>query len=141
MVDVGGFASRGSALRRGLGTGGFSDDFWRRLSGQIEPEFGEQQPQFRLGLSVAGEHKFPAVGGRDVYIDHLHGGEFLQHAARGEAGRQGVQPPPERHVQGIGQEGDEDMRLDARFLLMKDRPDGEVALEAFECLFPATSCR
>jgi hypothetical protein len=30
-------------------------------------------------------------------------------------------------VEAVGEEGDEDMRLDARLVLVKDRPDGEVA--------------
>jgi hypothetical protein len=37
-------------------------------------------------------------------------------------------------VQAIGQEGDEDVRLDARLKLVKDRPDREVAFEVLERL-------
>jgi hypothetical protein len=37
--------------------------------------------------------------------------------------------PPEGNVQAVGEEGDEDMRLDARRMLVNDWPDGEVALE------------
>ena len=35
-------------------------------------------------------------------------------------------------MEAIGEEGDEDMRLDARCILVKDRPDGEVAFEVLE---------
>src|ERR1039457_5106208 len=38
----------------------------------------------------------------------------------------------ECHVQAVGQEGDEDVRLDAFFFLRKDRPDRQIALERFE---------
>src|SRR3979490_889764 len=45
-----------------------------------------------------------------------------------------VQAPCKSDVQAIGQEGNEDMRLDAGLGLVKDRPDGEVALEVLERL-------
>jgi hypothetical protein len=32
--------------------------------------------------SVAGEQELIAVGGWQVHVDHLHGSELLQHAAR-----------------------------------------------------------
>jgi hypothetical protein len=35
----------------------------------------------------------------------------------------------EGDVQAVGEEGDEDVGLDARRLLVVDRPDGEVALQ------------
>ena len=38
-------------------------------------------------------------------------------------------------VQAIGQEGDEDVGLNARLELVKDRPDREVAFEVLERLF------
>ena len=37
-----------------------------------------------------------------------------------------------RDVEAIGEEGDEDMRLDARLVLVKDRADGEVAFKIAE---------
>jgi hypothetical protein len=42
-----------------------------------------------------------------VHIDHLHGGELFQHAARRQPGRQRMQAPRKSDVQAIGQEGDE----------------------------------
>ena len=57
--------------------------------------------------------------------------------ARRQAWRQGVQAAAERDVEAVGEEGNEDMRLDARLVLMKDRPDGKVALEVLERLFDA----
>jgi hypothetical protein len=35
-----------------------------------------------------------------------------------------MQPPAERDVEAVGEEGDENIRLDARLVLVKDRPDG-----------------
>jgi hypothetical protein len=43
-----------------------------------------------------------------------------------------MQAPRQRDVQAIGQEGNEDVRLDAGLELMKDRPDREVAFEVLE---------
>jgi hypothetical protein len=40
-------------------------------------------------------------------------------------------------VEAIGEKGDEDARLDARLVLVKDRPDGEVAFEVSERLLDA----
>ena len=45
-----------------------------------------------------------------------------------------MQAPRESDVQAIGQEGDEDVRLDASLELVKDRPDREIAFEVFERL-------
>ena len=42
--------------------------------------------QFGFRLCVAGERELAPVGGRDVHVDHLHGGELLQRAARGPGG-------------------------------------------------------
>ena len=38
-----------------------------------------------------------------------------------------MQAPRQSDVQAVGQEDDEDVRLDARLELVKDRPDCEVA--------------
>jgi hypothetical protein len=40
-----------------------------------------------------------------------------------------MQAPRKSDVQAIGQEGDEDVRLNACLELVKDRPDREVAFE------------
>jgi hypothetical protein len=81
---------------------------------------------------VASEHEFSAVSCRDVGVDNLDRGELLERAARSEPRRQGMQTPPEGDVQAVGQESDEDVRLDACLFSMEDRPDGEIALEALE---------
>ena len=99
-------------------------------SGQDQFEFVQEEREFRLRLfGIAGQQQLAAVGRRDMQIDHLHGGELFDGAARGQTGRQGMQPPAKRDVQTIGEEGDEDMRLDAPLILVKDRPNGEVAFD------------
>src|SRR2546423_10653935 len=50
---------------------------------------------------------------------------------------QGMEAPAECDMEAIGEEGDEDMRLDARCILVKDRPNGEVAFEVPERLLDA----
>ena len=65
-----------------------------------------------------------------MQVDHLDGGKLFQHAAWRQSRRQRVQAPRQRDVQAIGQEGDEDVGLDARLALVKDRP----ALPAAETL-------
>src|SRR5260370_6657887 len=55
-------------------------------------------------------------------------------AERRQPWRQRMQAPRQSDVQAVGQEGDEDVRLDARLELVKDRPDCEVAFEILERL-------
>ena len=40
-----------------------------------------------------------------------------------------MKPPRQRHVQAVGQEGDEDVRLDPRLELVEEGPDGEIAFQ------------
>jgi hypothetical protein len=70
-----------------------------------------------------------------VDVDHLHGGKLFQHATRGQPGSERAQAARQSDVQAIGQEGDEDVRLDARLELVKDRPNREIALQILERLF------
>jgi hypothetical protein len=48
-----------------------------------------------------------------------------------------MEAPGECDMEAVGEEGDEDMRLDARGMLVKDRPDSEVAFEVLERLLDA----
>jgi hypothetical protein len=52
-----------------------------------------------------------------------------------------VQAPFKSDVQAIGQEGNEDMRLDAGLELVKDRPDREIALRFLNASSTATSSK
>ena len=102
-------------------------DFWWRLGGQIQLQLVEEQFEFGLRLGVAGQQQLAAIGGGQVHVDHLHGGELFEHAARRQPRRQRMQAAAKGDVQAIGQKGDEDVGLDARLELVKDRPDGEIA--------------
>ena len=59
-------------------------------------------------------------------IDHLHGREFLEHAASSEPWGKRLQLPAERDVQAIGEERDKDVRFDAALFLMEDRPQRQI---------------
>ena len=56
--------------------------------------------------------------------------------ARGvRPGRLGPGEVLQSHEQAIGDERDEDVRLNALLELMEDGPDGKIVLELLECLF------
>jgi hypothetical protein len=82
-------------------------DLGRRLGGELEREFVQQQGQLGLRLGVTGEDELPTISGRYVHIEHLHGGKLLDHTARGQPRRQGVQSSIQRDVQAIREERDE----------------------------------
>ena len=63
-------------------------DFGRLLGRQLELELLDQELECRLRLGVAGQQQFSSVGCRQMDIDHLDGGEFLQCVARGQSGCQ-----------------------------------------------------
>ena len=63
-------------------------------------------------MRISGELQLAFVGGRDAYVDHLHGGKFLQRTARGEPRCERPELPAERDVQAVREEGDEHMRFD-----------------------------
>ena len=65
-------------------------DLGQRLGGELEREFVQQERQLGLRLGVTGEDQLPTVGGRYVHIEHLHGGELLDHTARGQPGGRGA---------------------------------------------------
>ena len=125
MVDGPRSGLRTSSLHGACGDRLCGGDFWRRLGGKDELQALEQELQIGLGLCVALEAQFAAVGGRNVHIDHLHSGEFLQCAACGEAWGERLQSQPQADVQAVGKEGEEYVRFDACLLLMEDWPDGE----------------
>src|SRR5580704_137286 len=62
-----------------------------------------------------------AVGGREMHVEHLDSCELVEHGSRREARRQRLEPGAQGDVQAVGQEGDEDVRLDAVLELMVDR--------------------
>jgi len=60
-----------------------------------------------LRLGVAAEDEGTAVGGREVGIDHLDGGELVEHGSRGESWSVGPQAGTEGDMKAIGQERDD----------------------------------
>ena len=73
----------------GVGDGD-SRDSGRWLIRQLALELPDQKLELRLGLGVAGQAQLPPVGRRQMDIDHLDGGEFLESAACGQSRRQCV---------------------------------------------------
>ncbi len=83
---------------------------------------------------VAGEDQFTTVSGGQMQVDHLEGGNLLQDRARCQPRRERPQPLFERYLQAVGDEGDEDMRLDAIITLVVDGAYRQIALELLEGL-------
>src|SRR6266571_1868814 len=115
-------------MSKGLHYGGWLVDGccgnpWRRLWWQAELQPVDQELEFGFGMGIAREPDLAAVGGRQMHIDHLDGGELVERAARGQPGRQGVKSTHERDLHAVSQEGDEDVGLDPRLVLMEDRAD------------------
>src|SRR6202790_4671533 len=131
-------AWRKSPLRDvGWGANGFAwrGDAWRGLRRRIELELVDKHFLFCGEVGVAAEDQCAAVGGREMHVEHLHGGELVEHRPGREAGGQRREPRAQRDVQAIGQEGDEDMRLDALLELMVDRAQLQIVLQGLEgCL-------
>ena len=124
-----------SSLRGGIAGRACGGDFRGRLGRQGQVHAVDQQAQFGLGFGVAGQHDLAPVGGRQMHVDHLDGGELRQRAAGGEAWGEAVQAAGQGDLQAVGEEGDEDMGFDAPFVVMEDRTDREVALQVLERLF------
>jgi hypothetical protein len=113
----------------------------RRLRWQAELQLVDQELEFGLGMGVAGEPDLATVGGRQMNIDHLNGGELFERAARSEPGRQSMKPTGQRDLHAISQERDKDVSFDPLFVLMEDRTDRQVAFEIAERLFDGDELR
>ena len=110
-------------------------DFGGRLGRQLQLEAVDEEAQVGLGLGEAGKDDLAAVGGGQMHVDHLQGGELLERATRGQAWGEVVQAAGQGDLQAIGEEGDEDVGFDTLLVLMEDRADREVALEVPESFF------
>ena len=121
-----------------MGDRRFDDDLgrypWGRLFRQFHFELVQQQLLVAGRIGAPGQDEMPPVSGRQMHIDHLHGGELLQdrpgRQSRGVRSGQVFQ----RHMQAVGDEGDKDVRLDPILALMEDRPDGQIVLQFLERL-------
>ena len=110
------------------------DPRWR-LRGQLQIQPVEQQSLVGLGLGVTTQDEGAAVGGRQVHIDHLDGGEFLQGGPWGQPRREGAQTRFQGDLEAIGQARNETMRFDSRLQLVINRANTEVTLQLFKSLF------
>src|SRR6266700_4229391 len=81
---------------------------------------------------MAAQDQGAAIGGGEVDVEHLDGGEDIEHGSWGEAGGHGPESGAERDVQAIGQEGDKDVGFDALLQLMMDRAQLQIVLQCLE---------
>ena len=95
----------------------------------------QQQAQIGVRFGVAREHQFASVGGRQMHVEHLHGGELFQHRSWGKPTGQRFESSLERDLQAVGKERHEDARLNAFVLLVIDGADRQIVLQLLESLF------
>lgn len=69
------------------------------------------------------KQQFTSIGGGQMRIEHLHAGELLQRGSGGASRGQWFEPCFEAHLQAVGEEGNEDVRLDAVGFLVVGRTD------------------
>ena len=67
-------------------------DPWRGLRGQVEVELRYQELLVGVQFGVAAQDQRAAIGGREVDVEHLDGGELVEHGSRGEAAGQRLEP-------------------------------------------------
>ena len=66
-----------------------------------------------MPLRVAAEDQLAPVRCGEVDIEHLDSSKFVEDGSRSETARERPQPRAQGDVQAVGQERDEDVRLDA----------------------------
>ena len=87
---------------------------------QLQVQLLQQELLIPLRLGLAAQDQGSAIGGGQMDIDHLQGREFLQGGARGQPVTQCPQAMLEGDLQAVGEEGDQDMRLDAILALVEN---------------------
>ena len=83
-----------------------------------------------FGFCITREDQFAAVGGGEVDVEHLDGGEFFQSLAGCQARRMGREERFEGHMQAVGREGHEDVAFDPVHVLVENGTDFQIA---FQC--------
>ena len=63
-------------------------DAWWWLRRQIELELLDQELLLGPQLGVTAHDQGAAIGRREIYVEHLHGSELVEHGPRREASRQ-----------------------------------------------------
>ena len=104
-----------------IDSSGGDPGWWLGWQAQLQPV--DQELKFGFGVGMARKPDLASIGGRQMNINHLDGGELFERAARGQPGRQGVKPTGQRDLHAVSKEGDEDVGLDPRLVLMEDRAD------------------
>ena len=88
---------------------------------QAEVELLDQHLLIDVELGIARQNQSTAISGREVDIEHLDGGQLVQHGPGGQSGCQGLKPGPQSYMKAISEEGDEDVSFDASLELMVNR--------------------
>ena len=78
-------------------------DARRGLGWQIKLQLPHQELLLGVQFGVAGQDQSAAVGGWEVDVEHLDGGELVEHGSRREAGGQRLKLGAQRDVKAIGQ--------------------------------------
>jgi hypothetical protein len=110
----------------------YRSDARGRLGRQVELELFRQHLLVGVEFGVTAQDQHAAIGGREVDVEHLDGGELVEDGPRREAGGQRLELGAQRDVKAVGQEGDEDVGFDAVLKLMVDRAELQVVLEILE---------
>ena len=103
-----------------------------RLGWQIKLQVLHEKLLVGVQFSVAAQDQPAAIGGGEVNVEHLDGGELVEHGPGREAGGQRLEPGAQRDVKAIGHEGNEDVRFDAVLKLVMDRSELQIILEILE---------
>ena len=88
---------------------------------QAEVELLEQHLLIDVELGIARQDQSTAVSGREVDIEHLDGGQLVEHSPGGQPGRQRLKLGPQSYMKAISEEGDKDVSFDALLELVVDR--------------------
>ena len=126
-----------SALQRRLGRRMFEPpggDPGRRPAGQLQAQGVQRHSVHRLWLPVSGQRQFAPVCGGQLHVHPLHRPEGLDHFMRRRASRPLAQSSLERDLRATGDEGREDVRLDAWLGPVADRSHRHIVLDLLEGL-------
>ena len=105
---------------------------WRRLWRQIELEPFHQDFLVCIQFRVAAHDECATISRGELHVEHLYGSELVEHGAWREAWSQGFELRSQRDVKAIGNERNEDVRLDALLELMEDRAQLQIILHGLE---------
>src|SRR5258708_19974683 len=109
-------------VARGLG------DTGRRLRWQTQRQPDDQELKFGISVGMAREPDLTPVRCRQMNVDHLHGSELVECAARRQPGRQSVKSTGQRDLHAVSQKGDEDVALDPLLVLLEAPPNPQTTL-------------